>query len=113
MARSYKSELSSGTYGVRGRCFKGMSQTWQKQMRKVSTSRPKKSAKKAVRSTASRRQARKKSTSPTVATAAKHVELPYVVAPPTQVVPPFMLWPALPIAMMRMWLGPREKTAGR
>ena len=53
------------------------------------------------------------------ATATKHVELPVVVAPPTQVEPPtriaspLMFWPALPIALMRMWLGPREAAAGK
>lgn len=81
--------------------------------------RPKELAKKAVRSPARRRQARKKSAPPTVATTAKHVELPLVVAPPTQVEPPtqiaspLIFWPALPIAMLRMWLGPRDTAAGK
>ena len=62
---------------------------------------------------------RKKSAPKAAATTAKHAELPVVVAPPTQVEPPtriassLMFWPALPIAMMRMWLGPRETAAGK
>jgi hypothetical protein len=81
-----------------------------KQMRKTKKSRP---TKKVVKSIAKRRQGRKMSAAPTIATAPKRVELPFVKAAPTQVTPttqkasPLMFWQALPIAMMRMWLGPR------
>jgi len=87
-------------------------------MRKAKNPRPKESAKKAGRSTARRRQAHTKSAPRTAATTAKHIELPVVVAPtqaksPTRMASPLIFWPALPIAMMRMWLGPRATAAGK
>jgi hypothetical protein len=40
---------------------------------------------------------------------------PLVEAPPTQVAltQPTFFWPAFPIAMMRMWLGPRDTGVGK
>jgi hypothetical protein len=64
----------------------------------------KESAKKTGGSTP--RQAHKKSAPQTAAATAKHVELP-VVAPPAPIASPLLFWPAVPFAMMRMWLGPR------
>jgi hypothetical protein len=75
-------------------------------MRKAKNPRPKTPVKKAGRASAMPR--RKK------ATAAKHAERPVAVTPPAQVAPParmaspLMLWPALPFAMLRLWLGPRD-----
>ena len=65
-------------------------------------------AKKTGGSTA--RQAHKKSAPQTAAATAKRIELPLVAGPQTQVASPQSLWfwPAFPIAMMRMWLGPRD-----
>ena len=69
------------------------------------------SSKKATPHQVKRRQTHKKSASSAVTAQAKHVDLPLVVAPPTQVVSPLIFWPALPIAMMRMWLGPRSSAS--
>ena len=72
--------------------------------------------KKAGRATASATASAQEKRSEDAATATKHVELPVVVAPQAQVEPskrsasPLMFWPALPIAMMRTWLGPRAKS---
>ena len=75
------------------------------------------SAKNAAQLTARRRQARKRSAALKTPNAPKIIEfiapkteLPLVKAPPSQTVSPlpFLFWPAFPIAMMHMWLGPRN-----
>ena len=75
------------------------------------------SAKNAAQLTARRRQARKRNAAPRTPNSPKIIEftasktdLPVVKAPPSQTVSPlpFLFWPAFPIAMMRMWLGPRN-----
>jgi hypothetical protein len=64
-----------------------------------------------------RRRARKTNAAPKTLNAPKIIEfiapkteLPVVKAPPSQIgFPlPFLFWPAFPIAMMHMWLGPRN-----
>ena len=80
-------------------------------MRKRKKPRTKGSSNKDTPLKVKRRQARKKS-APSVVAAPADVELPLVVAPPTHAVSPLVFWPALPIAMMRMWLGPRS-SAGK
>jgi hypothetical protein len=78
------------------------------EMQKTRKLRVSGSAKKAARK-ATRRQARKNSTAPGLATRVK-LDVPLVEAPPTQVAhfQPMFFWPAFPIAMLRMWLGPRD-----
>jgi hypothetical protein len=72
------------------------------------------SVKKTASVTAKRRQARKKSHPRATPAAAKPLKLPHVVAPPTQASRQALLfWPAFPIAMMRMWLRPREDSVGK
>ena len=75
------------------------------------------SAKIAAQLTARRRQARKRNAAPKTPKAPKIIEflalkteLPVVKAPPSQIVSPlpFLFWPAFPIAMMQMWLGPQN-----
>jgi hypothetical protein len=76
------------------------------------------SAKNAARLTARRRQARKRNAAlktpqePKIVkkSVASNTGLPVVKAPPSQIVSPlpFLFWPAFPIAMMRLWLGPRN-----
>jgi hypothetical protein len=102
-----------GTDRVEGCWAYGCLRDGIKPMRKVKSSRPRQPAKKAGKSTLRRRQARKKSASPMIATTAKHVEEPVVVAPPRGIASPFLFWPAFPIAMMRMWFGPRAAAAGK
>jgi len=75
------------------------------------------SAKNAAQLTARRRQARKRNATPRTPNAPKIIEfiapkteLPVVKAPPSPIVSPlpFLFWTAFPIAMMQMWLAPRN-----
>ncbi len=69
------------------------------------------SAKKASRTT----KRRKKRDAPRIASPATPLHKPLVEAPRTQVAltQPTFFWPAFPIAMMRMWLGPRDTGVGK
>ena len=90
----------------------------EKIVRKYKTKRP---AKKVFRSTAKRAH---KSPALTGKNTAMAVKLPFVQAPPTQViialeepktrpVSPMMMWSAFPFALMRMVLGTRHSAVGR